>query len=901
MQQMIFSELKTQYDICYLVKAFMKKDFLDCYVHPYGLDQDSIIALSIYQSRTKKKTPSAEIKQYIIDELAPELEAMGVKYLAVTDADYFKILAKVPKAEPNLGYLFPSEFGSFKVFYMPNYRTLFYNPEATRAKIEQATKAMLDDMRGNYKSPGLDIIHYSAYPKTIDEIKYWLDTLYRLGTPLTCDIEGFSLKHYECGIATISFAWDQHNGIAFPVDYIANPDGTFKERIDNKEVKSLLKTFFIHFAEIESLIFHNAAFDVNVLIYELFMDDLLDQEGLLEGISVFGKNIECSKLISYLATNTCAGNELSLKVQAQEYAGNYAQDDEDIKDVRRIPLPELLQYNLIDTLSTHYVINKNYPKVIKDNQLDFYQNIFRPGLIDVIQMQLTGIPINMLTVLETEAELMTDYNDALNRIKTNPVIQEFEYLLKEEWVIFKNNELKKKRVTIADATKIVFNPASPKQLAKLLFEFIGLPVISRTKTKAPSTDADTIKALKDHCENNTTYKAGTLDFLEALSDYAEVDKLITTYIPLLKAAQYCNGWHYIFGNFNLGGTKSGRLSSSNPNLQNLPASGNYGKKIKNCFQAPPGWVMTGLDFASLEDRISALTTKDPNKLDVYIQGYDGHSLRTFNYYKEDLDYLHQLVDHPEKVHELPLPKGSDLNQLVQLIKTDPSKFKVQIINSIEDNHSDLRKKSKAPTFALTYQGTYITLMRNCGFSEEEAKMIEARYHEMYKVSDKWVQSKLDQAAKDGYVTLAFGLRLRTPLLAQVVRGNSKTPYEADAEGRTAGNALGQSWCLLNTRASIEFMEKVRESKYRLQIKPIIHIHDAQYYLIRDDIDILQYTNTHLVKAAQWQDHPDIYHDQVKLGGNLSVFYPSWKTEIKLPNYASNEELLRTINEAINHD
>jgi DNA polymerase-1 len=185
-------------------------------------------------------------------------------------------------------------------------------------------------------------------------------------------------------------------------------------------------------------------------------------------------------------------------------------------------------------------------------------------------------------------------------------------------------------------------------------------------------------------------------------------------------------------------------------------------------------------------------------------------------------------------------------------------------------------------------------MANCGFSLEKAKLVESRYHQLYKVSDQWVAAKLNQASKDGYITAAFGLRVRTPLLHQVIRGNSRTPFEAEAEGRTAGNALGQSWCLLNSRASTEFMAKVRQSKYRLDIRPCAHIHDAQYHLIRDNINTLMYANEHLVKAVEWQDHPDIAHDQVKLGGKLGIFWPSWKNEITIPNGASQAEIFSII-------
>lgn len=223
-----------------------------------------------------------------------------------------------------------------------------------------------------------------------------------------------------------------------------------------------------------------------------------------------------------------------------------------------------------------------------------------------------------------------------------------------------------------------------------------------------------------------------------------------------------------------------------------------------------------------------------------------------------------------------------------------SEHDVQRINSIADLYPDERQDSKVPTFALTYQGMHTTLMAKCGFSEALARQIESRYHELYKVSDEWVAAKLKEAAQTGYVTAAFGLRLRTPLLAQVILGNSKTPREAAAEGRTAGNALGQSWCLLNTRAGVEFMQEVRQGPHRLDIRPCAQIHDAQYYLIRDDIDLVHYVNEHLVEAVYWQDHPDIAHDLVKLGGELSIFHPSWASEITIPNGAETETIFAAV-------
>lgn len=72
------------------------------------------------------------------------------------------------------------------------------------------------------------------------------------------------------------------------------------------------------------------------------------------------------------------------------------------------------------------------------------------------------------------------------------------------------------------------------------------------------------------------------------------------------------------------------------NMQQIPANSTFGKLIKSCFAAPEGWLFVGADFASLEDRISALTTRDPNKLRLYTDGFDGHSLRAYAYFGADM-------------------------------------------------------------------------------------------------------------------------------------------------------------------------------------------------------------------------------------------------------------------------
>ncbi len=341
--------------------------------------------------------------------------------------------------------------------------------------------------------------------------------------------------------------------------------------------------------------------------------------------------------------------------------------------------------------------------------------------------------------------------------------------------------------------------------------------------------------------------------LQTLIEIADASIILNTFVNsfIEKIVLKEDGIYYLHGNFNLGGTVSGRLSSSRINLQNLPSTGSkYAKDIKKCFIAPPGWILVGVDFSSLEDRISALTTKDPNKLKVYTDGYDGHCLRAFSYYGD---------------------------QMPDIVNT------VESINSIKKKYKPLRQDSKNPTFALTYQGTWHTLVNNIGLPEDQAKEIEKKYHILYQVSDEWVQNKLIQASQDGYATVAFGLRVRTPILSQVVLNTKSTPYKAKAEGRTVGNAMGQSYGMLNNRAAIEFHNKLLNSEYIYDIKPISHIHDAQYFLIREDINILKWFNDILIPCVEWQELPEIKHDIVKLGGEISVFHPNWAKEIEIPN------------------
>lgn len=846
------------YTVAILVKpnALKKQELIKAYVDPLmnqGIEKSEIIAFSL-ELGEKGKVSSTMAKEYLA-ELLPTLKNIGTKYVYVTDSTYFKTLTKQTKAEPHLGYVLPCAIKGYEdmnVVFGVNYQVLIYKPES-QEKIDLSLKTLADHKTGSYTAIGSDIVHSAQYPKTLTEIEAALNQLHQY-PEISGDIEAFSLKFYEAGIATIGFAPTKHDGIAFACDYkeiAVLADGLHGIQEANPEVRALIKNFLETYQG--KITWHNSTYDLKVLIYTLWMKDALDTAGLLKGLHTLCRSFDDTKIIAYLALNSTARNSYGLKDLAHEFAGNWAQSE--INDVRKIPLPDLLRYNLVDCLSTNYVKEKYWPRMVQDDQLNIYNTLMVPSLKVIIQMELSGMPMNLKTV-QKQKKLMEDKaKKCMEVVNNHPIIKELNYFIQETAMHKKQATLKKKVVTIEDFEGLSFNPNSPKHMQALLYEFMALPVIDYTDTKQPATGEDTLKKLMNHTEDQS-YK----DLIQALMDHGKVDKILSTFIPAFEQSHLKpDGWHYLHGSFILGGTVSGRLSSREPNLQNIPAGSAYGKAVKEGFEAPEGWLFCGADFASLEDRISALTTKDPNKLKVYTDGYDGHCLRAFTYFGD------------------------------QMVGIDPNS--VDSINSIEHLYKSLRQDSKAPTFALTYQGTWKTLVNNCGFSAQKAKDVEAKYHQLYKVSDDYVDQKLEQATKDGYITAAFGLRVRTPLLGQVIWEKGKMPYEAEAEGRTAGNALGQSYCLLNNRAVNAFMEEVWASEYALDIKPVALIHDAIYILVRNDPVIVAFANEALTRAMSWQELPEIQHPEVKLGGALDIFWPNWSKAVTLPEIATASEII----------
>lgn len=860
------------YDTAVLIKSasLQKSKIEEAFLNHTGLK-----AVSFSLDYADKKKPSAKTIHSYLETLLPALDHIGVKDLLVCDGEYFKKLCKVQKADPHYGYVRPVAIKGFEhmnAVLCPNHSAVMFNP-AMQDKIDLALSAMVQFKSGTYREIGTDIIHSEDYPNEYEQIKKWLDTLLLLPA-LTCDIEAYSLKHYDSGIGTVSFAWDQHNGISFSVDTTPcepteirvwdSKDKKFKKRVahnkcvTNEPVRALLKDFFEKYQG--TLIYHNSGYDVTVLIYQLWMDNLLDQEGLLTGLDIMTRNYEDSMLVTYLATNSCAGNKLGLKDQAHEFAGNYAESD--INDIRLMTEPQLLKYNLVDACATWFVLDKHYDTMVLDDQYGLYQK-FKAWQKDLIQTQLTGMCLDMDEVYRAETQLQEIFDRHKNALLNHPVIQAFEVSMRKakwqkDWDDRKAkavnpDKIQPKELSAFDDER--FNPNSGVQLQQLLYTDMELPVVDTTKTGAPATGGKTLKKLTKLIQDEDA-----LTILNHLRDYAGVAKILSAFIPVFKEAPKApDGMHYLFGSFKLGGTVSGRLSSKNPNLQQIPSGSDYAKVIKKCFVSPPGWIYIGADSNALEDRINTLLTRDPNKEKVLLDGFDGHMFRAYHFW-------------PDKFQGVPETP--------------------EAINALMADHGDTRGSGKPVHFAMQYLGTWATLMKNCGFSEAESKGIEANYQNLYQVSFQWVAERIAEASKQGYATAAFGLRIRCPVLAKSIMGTRVTTSQAAAESRTLGNALsGQSYGMLNSRSANEFLELVRnDPDKRLRVRPAAQIHDAQYYYIKDDWDLLKWVNDQIPRCMAWQELPELEHDRITLPAEVDTQYPSWKDVTTMPNDISLVEI-----------
>ena len=791
------------------------------YLNTLGRDTPTFDLIYNSSSSITAKTAKAYL-DILIDKIP-----FCIDKLIIADSNYFKFITKIQKISTWYGALVPGKYAGYTRFtcvYVPHFKSLFKSPE---------NKSIIDAGLNAAVRNQANIIHASTYALTYSSDRELLDSLYTHDT-LAVDIETTGLS-LDSSIISISFAWNKNEGgaIYFPTNGIY-----------------YTKKFFETYTG--KLIFHNSLFDVKLLVRDWWMEHSTDYLGMLKGLSYF-KNVHDTMLLAYLQKNATTPISLKLKDVALAHTGNYAIDVNNIVDCDK---EDILKYNLIDTLATYYLWEKYKLQTLSEP----YTAIFQPSIYPIIKMMLIGLPLDNERVSEVHRLLKEEETKLKLTIQNTSIIQDFNKQLQYETCIKRNSELKKLKKTIDEFAHIKFNPFSNTQLSTLLYTKLEFPILDKTKKGFPKTDAETLKLLKTHILDSNV-----LALLDNISTLIDVNKINNTFIKAFMKEK-----DFLHGNLRLGGTQSGRLSSNSPNLTNLPSKGKMGKLVKSCFKAKPGWLFAGADFTALEEKIGTILSKDPERKKIYTQGYDGHSVRAYAYFPEDM------------------PKIT-----TALAKTTTLSDKVDIINSIAKLYPELRTKSKAPTFALQYLGTAYTLHKRTGFPMEQAIQIEKAFHSLYAESDKFNNKNKVFMEKHGYVNCAFGLQLRTPIVAQCVLDNSKTPYEAQAEVRSANNAITQSWGMLLNRAIIATNTRIEEAGYGEHILPINMIHDAAYFMLKDEPKYIKFLNDVLIEEMEWQEHLTIASNDIHITAEMEIG-KSWADLKPLQNNATLVEIEKTI-------
>lgn len=784
----------------------------------------------------------------LFDELEVDLKSIGIKHILCSSKHWWKVFSK-RNIRISIGSY--EESRGFTI-----YPTGTHLDKHSSIDLQAGYKRSLDVfcsmVRGESIHVGAKAKVYvrkyiSVFSNTDFEYMNFREALKFFPKVFSIDLETFSLDFTKANIGTVSITDDET--MTTTVFRVNHPD---IRKTGLKATNESYLTMFTAYLRLlcrraDKIIMHNSSYDAKVLIYRLYMSQLGDYDGMLDGIRSLRGKIEDTQIMAHVLRNSTIKNSLSLENLVKDIYGDYGLGGE-IKDISKVPLDKLCEYNATDTEATMFLYHEFSEQLLEEGLDSFYRDTQLPFQMVLTQAEIVGMPVDIKRTVEVGKLLKKRATNALKIIRSSTYHDEAKLVLQAHNLVKRNEKLVNK-VTLDTIPIKNINMASAPQKNMLFYDVMGLPPIAKTAKGGNTTKAKVMKAYL----NYDSVPEDAKEVIRAYIEYADTNKILTTFIPALLKSKPNNGGYTLHGSYNICGTISYRLSSSNPNLQNMPSKGEMGALIKSCFISLPGFVFGGADFNALEDRISALQTKDTNKLKVYTDGFDGHSLRAFSYFGEEMEGIENTVES---------------------------------INSIKYKYPELRDLSKVPTFTLTYQGGWRSLMQQMGWTAERAQEVEARFHNLYKESTQWVDGKLNEAIQTGYVTLAFGGRLHTPVLykSDVRR---KSAFMLREERKSAGNALGQSYGLLTSRAGLAFMEKVWANPDLCnKIFPISFIHDFLGFIWIDEPEVTEFVNRELTTEMKWQELEDIKHPTVGLSGDLELFYPTWNEPHKLENDAT---------------
>ncbi len=556
------------------------------------------------------------------------------------------------------------------------------------------------------------------------DFQRWLDKL-KACSAFAFDTETTSVHYMQAKLVGVSFALEIGKAAYIPLahDYIDAP-----EQLDLDWVLAQLKPLLE--SETVLKIGQNLKYDANVLShYDIELkgigfDTMLESYCLNSVSTRHNMDALAEKYLGYKTVHftDIAGKgakQLTFNQIEIEKAGHYAAEDADI------------------TLRLHQAI---WPKLEKQtDQQAIFNDIELPLLPVLCRMEQCGVLIDSDLLLEQSSQIAT-----------------------------RLDELELQAHNLAGKS---FNLSSPKQLQTILFEEQAIPVIKKTPKGAPSTAEDVLQEL-------------ALDYPlpKLIIEHRGLSKLKSTYtdkLPLMVAEKTGR----VHTSYHQAVTATGRLSSSDPNLQNIPVRSEEGRKIRQAFIAPQGYKILAIDYSQIELRIMAHLSADKGLVTAFAEGRD----------------IHQATA-------------------------------AEIFNiSLDEVTSDHRRSAKAINFGLIYGMSAFGLSKQLGIARGKAQDYMNAYFERYPGVLEYMEDTRQLATEQGYVETIFGRRLFLPEI------KSKNCARKKAAERAAINAPMQG-----TAADIIKKAMIDVDKWLLEnndprIRMTMQVHDELIFEVHESI------------------------------------------------------------------
>ncbi|MCG2580870.1 MAG: DNA polymerase I [Marinobacter sp.] len=546
------------------------------------------------------------------------------------------------------------------------------------------------------------------------ELDTWIDRLKQ--APLFAfDTETTSLRYMDAEIVGVSFAIEPGEAAYVPLahDYMGAP-----EQLDRDEVLSQLKPL-LEDPDARKL-GQNLKYDKNVLANHGIALEGIAEDTMLESYvlnSVASRHDMDTLAMQYLDEQTITFESIAGKGAKQltfnqidlEKAAPYAAEDADI------------------TLRLHQVLR---PKLAETGNLkSVYEDIDLPLVPILSRMEQRGAMISASTLKQHSQELAE-----------------------------RMAELEKEAHEEAGET---FNLGSPKQLQAIFYDKMGLPVIKKTPKGAPSTAEPVLQELAhEHA------------LPRLILEHRSLSKLKSTYTDTLPELIHHRTGR-IHTSYHQAVAATGRLSSSEPNLQNIPIRSEQGRRIRQAFIAPKGYKLVAADYSQIELRIMAHLSGDKGLLTAF--------------------------EHGEDIHKA----------------TAAEVFGV----SLGDVTGDQRRSAKAINFGLIYGMSAFGLARQLDVGRNVAQEYIDRYFERYPGVLKYMDSIRKQAHDDGYVETLFGRRLYLPEI------NARNKQMQQAAERTAINAPMQGTAADIIKRAMIDVETWLLNNHADDARMIMQVHD----------------------------------------------------------------------------